>query len=77
MSLAFAPQAVLNQIPQQAARRKPNEAPSRHARKPQNPADQDFDHISRKLTAGPLTLEYLVAYSIETYSARMQFAQQP
>lgn len=35
----------------------------------QTPA-QAFDEISRKLTAGPLTLEYLVAYSIEAYSKR-------
>lgn len=32
--------------------------------------DAEFDHISRKLTAGPLTLEYLVAYSIEAFSKR-------
>lgn len=35
----------------------------------QTPAEA-FDEISRKLTAGPLTLEYLVAYSIEAYSKR-------
>lgn len=35
-----------------------------------NEASAHFDEISRKLTAGPLTLEYLVAYSIEAYSKR-------
>ena len=33
-------------------------------------ADREFDQIARKLTAGKLTLEYLVAYSIEAYSTK-------
>ncbi|MFD2841098.1 hypothetical protein ACFSYH_11055 [Populibacterium corticicola] len=32
--------------------------------------EAEFDEISRKLTAGPLTLEYLVSYAIEAYSKR-------
>lgn len=35
----------------------------------QTPAET-FDEISRKLLAGPLTVEYLVAYQIEAYSKR-------
>lgn len=35
-------------------------------------ASQAFSEVSRKLTAGPLTLEYLVAYQIELFSQRAQ-----